>query len=315
MALNNLKGFAKEVGMTYNAKKFLAYGDYKGYQAIIKYSVDQRQFIITMSVNGQSFEHQQQYFSQYLLTLSQTKPYVKFSNFDNYTISIGVQFKMNKNIANLCEVLDDVTNYCRTNGMESCCKICGCQTSLGVFSTNGQYSVMCDSCFERAQAELSMAQQAISEKKGNVIAGIVGALLGSLIGVVLWVIVYQLGYIAGIVGMVMAVCCMKGYEKFGGKLNIVGLIISLAIAIVMLYFAHNVAAALELFNELKDYYDITFFDTFKLIPELIQEEEEYRHAFFTNLGMGYFFMLIASASTVISTYKNFNLKHEMVRLG
>ncbi|WP_312652126.1 hypothetical protein [Aminipila sp.] len=313
MSLKNLKTFAQEVGLTYNSKRLLAYGKYHGYDTIIKNAAQQKLFIITMNIGMESPE-QEQAISQYLLSLSQTKPYVKFASFDDNTISISVKFKMKNNLQNIREVLDAVTRYCRTNGMVSCCKYCGSQTNLSMFSINSQYATMCNDCFEKAQADLSMAQLENNQRKSNVIAGIVGSLLGSLIGVVLWVIVYQLGYIAGIAGLVMAVCSMKGYEKFGGKLNIVGVIISLVVAIAMLYFAENIAVALEIFNEFKKEYAITFFDAFRLIPSLLQEEASFRGAFIGDLVIGYILMLVASGSTIISTYKNSNLMHEMTRL-
>lgn len=249
-----------------------------------------------------------------MLSLSQSKSYVKFATFNNKTICISIKFRRKNNIENLREVLDAVANYCSTNGMTSCCRICGTQINLAEFSINGQYATMCHTCFEKAQADLSMAQQQNNDKKGNVVTGIVGALLGSLIGVAIWTIIYQLGYIAGIAGLVMAVCCMKGYEKFGGKLNVLGIIISMGIAIVMLYVAENIAVALEMFNELKTEYDITFFDTFQLIPSLLKEEASFRRVFIGDLAIGYILMLVASASTIISAYKNSNLMHEMTRL-
>lgn len=70
--------------------------------------------------------------------------------------------------------------------MVNCCTICGSQANLGMFSINGQCVPLCSSCFEKAQVDLSLAQQEIKEKKSNVATGIVGALLGSLIGVALF---------------------------------------------------------------------------------------------------------------------------------
>lgn len=54
------------------------------------------------------------------------------------------------------------------------------------------------------------------ETRDNVVAGAVGAFLGSLIGVACIVLVNQLGYVASICGLVMAVCCLKGYALLGG---------------------------------------------------------------------------------------------------
>lgn len=111
----------------------------------------------------------------------------------------------------------------------------------------------------------------------------------------------------------MAVCCMKGYEKFGGKMNVVGMIISLVIAVGMLYFAENIAVALEIYNAYKGDYEITFFDAFRSIPKFLKEEDVFR-PFITDLGIGYLTMIAASVSSIVSTYKQANLKLEMVRL-
>jgi len=313
MARSNLKNFAQETGMTYDAKRMLAYGEYQGYQLVIKDATSQKVFFATMNMNGGTPE-QVQTVSQYLLTLPQAKPYVKFANFDTNTISISVKSRGKNNIDNLREVLDIVTSYCRGNAMVSCCEFCDSQTDLGMYSINGQCRSMCSSCFEKAQVGLSQAQQEIKEKKGNVFTGIVGALLGSLIGVALWVIVYQLGYIAGIVGLVMTVCCMKGYVMFGGKLDIAGLIISLVIAVVMLYFAENIALAVEIYNQFKGEYDITFISAFRSIPEFLKEADV-SQPFFTDLGIGYLLMIVTSISVIRSTYRQANLQSEMTRLS
>lgn len=313
MARGNLKKFALEEGIAFDPKRLLAYGSYQGYLLQIKDAVNQRIYIVTFSVNGGTPE-QARALSQLLLTLSQTRNYVTYATFNDNIIAIGVKSRVNGNIENLYEVLNTVTTYCRNNSMVSCCKFCGTQTDLGTYSINGQGVSICSSCFENAQANLSAAQQQIKEKKGNVIGGIVGALLGSLIGVALWVIVYQLGYIAGIVGLVMAVCCIKGYQLLGGKLNLGGVIISIGIAVVMLAFAENIALALEIYNQFKVQYDITFFEAFQAIPEFLKEEEILR-AMAGDLAIGYLLMAVASASTIRSIYKESNLKHEMVRLN
>jgi len=312
MARSNLKAFAKELGITYDAKRLTMYGNYQGYKLVVQNTDNQRQFLATMNVNGGT-PQQVELVSKYLNTLAQTKPYVKFANLEANTISISVKSRVKNNIENLREVLNEVTRYCISNAMVNCCAICGSQTNLGMFSINGQCVSLCSSCFEKAQVDLSLAQQEIKVKKSNVAAGIVGALLGSLIGVALWVIVYQLGYIAGIVGFVMAVCCMKGYEKFGGKMNVAGMVISLVIAVGMLYFAENIAVALEIYNAYKGDYDLTFFDAFRLIPKFLTDSD-IMSSFLTDLGFGYVMMIAASITSIVSTYKQANLKLEMIRL-
>ena len=98
---------------------------------------------------------------------------------------------------------------------------------------NGSCRSICSACFGKMQENIATAQADIKAKPGNYVTGIVGALLGSLIGVIAWVLVYQLGYIAAIVGLIMAVCTIKGYQLLGGKLNIAGVIICVVIMIEM----------------------------------------------------------------------------------
>lgn len=312
MARGNLKVFAQETGLIYDPKRRSAYGLFNGYQLVIQDVINQKQFAVTMDINGGTPEQANEV-AQYMLTLAQQRPQVKFAHFDANTITIAVKSTGKNAMENLREVLSAVTGYCRSNSMVSCCKHCGTQSDLAPFSINGKCTVMCNNCFEKIKAELSVAQQEIKAKKGNIVTGIVGAFLGSLIGVVLWVIAAQLGYIVAVVGLVFAVCAIKGYEKFGGKLNVGGIVIAILIAVAMLYLAENISLAVEIYNHYKADYDISFFDAFSSIPEFM-EEASVRNAVLGDLGIGYLFMAAASFSSVISIYKNANLKHELIRL-
>lgn len=314
MARGNLMAFSQEAGMVYDKKRKSAYGSFNGYQVVIQDVINQKLFVVSMNVNGGTPE-QANAIAQYLLTLSQQNPNVKFANFDANSISISVKSRVKNNIENLKEVLNAVTSYFRSNSMVSCCKICGTQTDLAMFSINGNCVSMCNNCFEKAQVELSSAQQEIKKKKGNIVTGLVGALFGALIGVALWVLIYQVGRIAAIVGLVLVVCTIKGYEKFGGKLNVGGIVISLIIAIGMLFLAENIAVAIDIYNEFKVEYDINFFDAFNSIPEFLSKSSDLRAAYAHDLGYGYLCMLIGGASSVMALYKNANLKHEMTRLN
>ena len=116
-------------------------------------------------------------------------------------------------------ILDHAASYLVQNGYVPCCGCCGEQVPTRLSSINGYMDFTCDACYGRLCQSLEANRQQLKEKPGNMFTGIVGALLGALIGGVLWVVIYQLGYIAGIAGLVAAVCALKGYEKFGGKIN------------------------------------------------------------------------------------------------
>ncbi len=118
------------------------------------------------------------------------------------------------------------------------------------------------------------------EKKVNMITGIVGAVIGVLIGVAAWVGIYQLGYIAGIAGFIMMICSIKGFELLGGGLNVPAVILCIVIDIVAVYFAHRLAIAVSVMQELK----YSFSQSYSYIPYLL-EYEEFATAYYKDLAM------------------------------
>lgn len=310
----NLKKFANEIGLTYDKKHLCAYGSFQGYQMLLDDVPSKKVFVATFNVNGGTPE-QAQALNHAISALAEPSKAIQSWAFQENTIVLRLQTKGNSNYAEILkDIFNRVAEACRNNSMRSSCKFCGTNEGLGFYRLPYQAASICPNCFERAKEELDTAQQDLKVQKSNIAGGIVGALLGSFIGVALWVIVYQMGYIAGIVGFVMAVCCMKGYELLGGKLNLPGIIISLLIAVGMLFFAENIALALEIYNEYKADFDITFFDAFRSVSEFLKEPD-IMSAFVGDLAFGYLLMAAASASSIISTYKNANLKYDMERLG
>lgn len=202
------------------------------------------------------------------------------------------------------EIINRGTAYLMQNGYIPCCGCCGEEVSVRLSSINGKLDFLCDGCYENLCNGLETNKQQLKEKKGNVITGIVGALLGALLGGVLWVLIYQLGYIAGVAGLVAAVCALKGYEKFGGKINGVGIVISLVIVAVVLYFAHNVSVAIEIQKAYRDYIEVSFFDAYRSIPEFMAEIPELKSAFWKDMIVGYGLTAVASFATIRTMFQN-----------
>ena len=145
--------------------------------------------------------------------------------------------------------------------------------------------------------------------------GIVGALLGALLGGVLWVLVSQLGYIAGIVGLVVAVCAVKGFELFGGKLNAAGIIICMVIVVGAIYAANYISYSIYLQQALDELgYGFSFGDSIRLLPDFFSEEEIFG-AFLRDLVIGYLLTAVASFSVIYGIYRKSNQKFTSKRLG
>jgi hypothetical protein len=306
MGSKQLKTFAEQRGIHYDAKRLIAYGDYQGYGVMIQDLSKQKQHRVTLNVSGGSLapEGVQQYLAQF----AAGRPYLNYLSYEKSMITAGLK-ATKEDAQNLEDLLTNLVGFLRTNGLVPCCKYCGSPESLGFYSINGQGECMCGGCFEKVRENLAQAQLSVKQKKGNVFFGIVGALLGSLIGVALWVLVAQMDLIAGIVGLVMAVCCIKGYEKFGGKLNLAGVILSMAIAVAMLYLAVHITYSIEIAKV----YEVSFFVGFQVFPEFMALDEV-RAAVIHDLLYGYVFMAVASIPTIISIYKNANFQHEVIRL-
>ncbi len=142
--------------------------------------------------------------------------------------------------------------------------------------------------------------------KVNWIAGIVGALIGVVIGVAAWVGIYQLGYIAGIAGFIMLICSIKGFEMLGGGLNIPAIIICVVLDLGAVYFAHNIAIAVSIMQELDGY---SFTSAYKYIPYLL-EYPEFAEAYYKDLMMGYGLTLVAIIPSIINYIKGNRQKVE-----
>ncbi|MDE5565341.1 MAG: hypothetical protein K2I93_09310 [Oscillospiraceae bacterium] len=84
--------------------------------------------------------------------------------------------------------------------------------------------------------------------------GLLGALIGCLPGLILWVIIGALGFTWSLVGMVIVIGAVFGYEKFGGTFaNKADIIICIVLMIVAVYAGIHLTWAVELKNALQEY--------------------------------------------------------------
>lgn len=221
------------------------------------------------------------------------------------TLTIGAPSLAKK----LPEVLNlsiiPVVNWLVENGYSSGCAICGdTMVQSSCYSVNGTYHYICDTCAQQVSNSLQEKQQSICSQKSQLLPGIIGAFLGSLIGVIVWVLIYKLGYIASLAGFISAICAFKGYELLGKCLDKRGVIISVIMAFVMIFFANQIAWAWELYDVFTEYgYGYSFFDCYKILMPFISENG-LTGDFITELIIGYGLTVLGCFKTVISTFKN-----------
>ena len=169
--------------------------------------------------------------------------------------------------------------------------------------------MLCSSCSHEVEALLEDNRAAIKGQKSSLVPGLVGALLGALIGGAMWIGIYKLGYIAGIAGAVTVICAMKGYEKFGGAMDVKGVLISVLISVAMIYFANNIAWAWEAYDALKSY-GFTFSDAYRGLHDILVETET-TNSYYADLGIGYFLTLICSIGTIVNALRTSSGSYRM----
>lgn len=309
-----LKRVSEQSNLICDTKRSIVYGNYQGYTVAVKENLSAAEINIIVAAKSPDGQTQQSS-EQFISGVQSMIPLIKKSSINQNVILFTLKYvnSPKKIVPAIIAILNEATMYCRNSSLIPCCQYCGAETQTTVVSVDSSPSILCDNCFNEVVENIETTRSNIKTKKGNMFGGIVGAFIGSLIGVALWVIIYQLGYIAGIVGLVFAVCSLKGYEKLGGKLNIPGLIISLVIAVGMLYVAENIALAIEIFNAYKSQVDITFFDAFKSIPEFMQNKE-ISNAVLSDLIFGYILMAVASFTSVVHVFRQSNHIIEVTKL-
>lgn len=309
MPKNYLSNFAAQNGLSWDAKRGAAYGMLQEYRITALYLAS-KQYLVNMNVHVEEPERVAE-LAAYLNGLLSTYPALNHANYQNNTITISVKSEGAQDVDTLSRLLQEIAGHCRYNNYANCCKQCGSTESLSIYGVGGQCETLCSDCFDKYAAGLA---QASAQKKDNPVAGVAGALLGSLIGVVLWVAVYQIGFIAGIVGFVMAVCCIGGYQKFSGKLTKTGLILSIVIAIVMLFAAEYISVGIEIYTVFKEY-DVSFtiISGLRAVPTFLGESE-ILSAMLKDLAIGYVLMAISSVGYIRNVFRKTSNEQEAVRL-
>ena len=204
------------------------------------------------------------------------------------------------------EILNKITNELSLNNLSSCCGLCGEVVSISPFAIDGTLVLCCDNCKNNVHADIAYKQESIRELPNNIPLGIICGILGSLIGVAVWMFVNYLGYISALCAILLVFCCIAGYKKFGGRINISGVLITSLIIILMVFLANYLSLGISLYSEFKDI-GASLLDCLLDIPALLKVPEV-KSAFIKDLGVSYLFTVISAISIFAKTYKEDNYK-------
>jgi hypothetical protein len=95
----------------------------------------------------------------------------------------------------------------------------------------------------------------------------------------------------------------------GGKLNIIGIMLTILMTIAMVYVATYLSYSYQVYTSFKETQAIDLFQSVKMLAPVLEEYDDIRTLFLKDLALGYFFTAIGSVSTFISAYRTSNFKY------
>lgn len=309
-----LLNLSELTNLNYIEKPQCLYGVYRGYTI----SINNVNSIYTIDLPLKITDNSQiDKLNLFLIDLKKQFKKLNYASYKDFTIRLqySPQYRKYMKADILISILNELIDFATLNSLNTCCEFCGEEKRLSPFLVNYSIVPSCKDCQLEIKNTISENENNFKAKKNNIVGGIVGGLLGALLGSILWIVIYQMNYITSIAGLVIAICCIKGYQLFGGKLNISGIIITSLITLFMVYFANHMSLAITIYSEFKSYYDITFFDALRSVPSFLLEPEV-RSPFIQDLLVGYFLTILGSVYYIRKAYTdaNYKIKAEEIEL-
>lgn len=305
---------SESTNLKYIEKPISLYGVYRGYTISITNNNSIYIIDFPIKVNDNSEINK---INEFLNKLKKEYKKLNYAMYKNHTVKLqyNPKSKKYKNPEIIISILNSLVDFSVVNSFKSCCEFCGDENNISPFLLEQSIVPCCKNCQIEIKNNITENQNNYQIKKNNILGGIVGGFIGALIGSILWIIIYQMNYLSAIAGLVIAICCIKGYQLFGGKLNLSGIIITSVITLFMVYFANHLSLAVSIYSEFKSYYDITFFNALSSVPAFLTEPE-IKSGFIQDLIMGYILTIAGSVYYIKKSYKdaNFKIKAEEVEL-
>lgn len=308
--MKRYEALAASLGLSYDQKLSVLYGTNNGVKMVIRPVGNNAAFLLSVSLSRKNQLPDAETMKQ---AVASSKGIAK-SQLNGHEVVFSLRgARTNKKTATrLKETMETLTQFLKQHDFESCCQFCGkTDETVGIFAIGGQTSICCAACFKQQSAALSKSQYDGKQKKESLLAGSVGAFLGSLIGVAAIVLLGQLGYVAALSGIVMAICTFKGYELFGGRISGKGILLSIVVMVLMIYFGHRLDWAISVANY---YSDIDIFYGFQLIPGMVRDGYLEAGTYYGNLILVYLFTIGGAIPTILGIQKERKLAQESYQL-
>lgn len=254
----NIKKVMEEIapvmGLSYDAKKNIAYGRYRGFTMLVEpWQLNSKQPQIAISfmasINGDPLNPTLLYDVKLPQGVSCTAA--------KYRICMLVPLNgKQKNVTGAIVdtariVVDFVLSQGGVNSDEN-----GMAVNTFVWRIKGQNVILGEDGASTVQSKMRMQAAEADMKQENYVLGIIGGLLGSLVGALVIFLIARIGFISVLGGIILGFAVVFGYKKLAGKFSLFGLISCIIITIVMTYAAFYFDAAASLYFALDG--DFTF---------------------------------------------------------
>ena len=238
--------------------------------------------------------------------LHQIKPefgFIKHAYVENYSCNFQVTAGLNKKFIELADpLIRRVVDYLEANSYRSGCVNCGAEYNVDCYTINTTNEYLCPSCIEKVKDSLEAHKEDIKANKSNLLHGFAGAAIGALVGGAAYVLISKAGYISAITGFIMAFLALLLYEKFGGCLDVKGIICCIAVLAIMVYFSVRMAWAWEAYDALKTY-GWSFKDVFSNLGDIIKQIGA-NGDYLKDLGLSYLFTALGAVGKFINAFRS-----------
>ena len=310
----NYEQLAQAIGFHLDGN--IMYGERGGYQLLI-YAADSRYpyaLTVSLSVKPQngiflSKEEKKQFVKEHAVVgmLKQEGNLI--------TMALGGTSKQDRLRENLETEINNLVTFLHTRGYVACCQYCGQEVPTTGQVVVNSYMNLCEECVNKMRHDMTIAYQQKSQKKENLIGGMVGAFLGSIIGILCIIFFSQMGRVAVISGVVMAVCTLKGYEMLGSKLTKKGIAVCIIMMLAMTYVGDRMDWAIMIVRELESGWGTDLLTAYRFVPNLLAEGYIDSGSYWANLALLYAFTIGGAVPTVSNIVKQRNDENVIRQIG
>ncbi len=234
-----LEEYAKSKGLVTVKESGLVYGKIREMFVVIQEAVlSDVSHTIQMGIKKGEKEPQES-IEEFLAVCQERHSYLKGTQYENKKLMIQFQASLKQSkrnyVLDMEKFLEELAEYCEENGMLMCCEECA-REGMDLYEIDGIPHILCSNCFKK-QEENSILSEGTKEKqqKTKMISGCLGAIIGVAVTGPIWfgTIVNHNRWMTLGTCLIVLVASMAGFQIFGKRLNVAGVICSYVIASVV----------------------------------------------------------------------------------